>query len=69
MSKETFGTILAVALFALFFGVIGLSIGFSNGSNAAWEAMKKSDCQFEYSSKPVSEVPVKCLKYFDVKQK
>jgi hypothetical protein len=47
-------------------GTLGYSIGYHNRG----EDQKEWDCTGKYGSKPLSEVPVNCLKYFEVnKQK
>ena len=69
MKKETATTIIVIVMFALFFGVIGWTLGLRQGVMMTWEQTKESDCRVEYSMKPLNEVPVKCLKYFDLPEK
>ena len=47
-------------------GYFGYVIGHYQGVQETWEANRKLDCEMDYQFKPVGEVPVRCLKYFDL---
>lgn len=67
--KENIATITGIVIVFGFWMVIGYTIGYTRGMTDTYEAVKESDCRYEYASEPMSEVPVKCLKYFELEQK
>ena len=67
--KEAFVIIFGVMLIFAMGWFLGFSSGHMRGMEDANEISKKVDCEFNYSYKPLNEIPGKCLKYFDIKQK
>ena len=57
-----------VALTFGFIGYAGYKMGYTSGysSGIEWqrENRQKVECEVDYSYKPYSEIPGKCLKYF-----
>lgn len=62
-------TLIIVAVLGFFMylgGALGYMRGYSVGADMTSEIHRESDCRFDYGWKPVSEVPARCAKYFDL---
>jgi hypothetical protein len=56
--------ILTIVIFLLGLGYLW---GYGAGMNKMRQIQDQVDCEVTYGSKTLSEVPVGCLKYFDLK--
>lgn len=61
--------IIGIVIVFGFWMFIGYTFGYTRGMTDTWEAQKEGDCRYKYSLEPLSEVPVKCLKYFELETK
>jgi hypothetical protein len=63
MKKELFALLTIVALIL----ATGYMFGYMAGMKKMAEIQDKVDCEIEYGGKSLGEVPVDCLKWFDLK--
>lgn len=64
--KDWIAFTIVCLMFAAVFGTIGYSIGNAKGWADSRENRERIDCEMDYGRKPLSEVPVECLKFFDL---
>ena len=67
--REIIGVILMIAGLLFLGSLMGYSTGYSKGMQKAQEISEQVTCEMDWGNKPLSEVPVECLKWFDIKQK
>lgn len=56
-----------IIIVAIFYG-IGFTVGYNKGLDRANAIQDQVDCESDYGYEPIEKVPVKCLKYFDLKK-
>lgn len=61
-------SILSTIFMYLLVAWAGYMVGEIRGMERQREIQKQVECQSDYGYKPISEVPVRCYQYFDIKK-